>query len=357
MEAAERVTASNMSFFRNAFFSSNLTLVNRLKLLRALAFQSRQAKTRRLAAKIGATVPPVLIASVTRACNLSCSGCYSRQLRPADGRPELSDDRLMEVFEEAIRLGVGTILIAGGEPFVRRDLLLRASRLKGVLLPVFTNGTMMDSEWAEVVSGGNLVPVFSVEGGETETDGRRGPGIHAKALDAMKLLRSRGALFGASVTVTRANAGSVLSDAFADYLASLGIAVLFLIEYVPVVPGTDNLVLESDQRLALGDFGKRRLPFASVTLPGDEEKFGGCLAAGRGFVHVAADGALEACPFAPFSDVGVADRSLAAALESPLMREIRARHSELTETRGGCALWNRQGWVASLTACGSAHSA
>jgi hypothetical protein len=33
------------------------------------------------------------------------------------------------------------------------------------------------------------------------------------------------------------------------------------------------------------------------------------------------------------------------------MREIRARHSELTETKGGCALWNKRGWVASLGAC------
>jgi hypothetical protein len=35
------------------------------------------------------------------------------------------------------------------------------------------------------------------------------------------------------------------------------------------------------------------------------------------------------------------------------MRAIRERHSELTETKGGCALWNKRGWVASLGSCAS----
>ena len=36
-----------------------------------------------------------------------------------------------------------------------------------------------------------------------------------------------------------------------------------------------------------------------VNVPGDEKDFGGCLSAGRGFVHVSAEGDLEPCPFAP----------------------------------------------------------
>ena len=33
------------------------------------------------------------------------------------------------------------------------------------------------------------------------------------------------------------------------------------------------------------------------------------------------------------------------------MRALRERHHELTETRGGCALRGRAGWVASLGEC------
>jgi len=82
-----------------------------------------------------------------------------------------------------------------------------------------------------------------------------------------------------------------------------------------------------------------------VALPGDEEMYGGCLAAGRGFLHVSSDGRLEACPFAPYSDVSLKNMSLEDALRSPLMRKIRENHGMLTESRGGCALWENREWV------------
>ena len=54
-----------------------------------------------------------------------------------------------------------------------------------------------------------------------------------------------------------------------------------------------------------------------VNVPGDEKDFGGCLSAGRGFVHVSAEGDLEPCPFAPYSDVNLRDKPLKEALQSP----------------------------------------
>jgi len=98
------------------------------------------------------------------------------------------------------------------------------------------------------------------------------------------------------------------------------------------------------------------LPFPVVILPGDEEAYGGCLAAGRGFIHLSPERRLEACPFAPFSDRNAAVGSLEEALSSPMLAAIRERHGELSETKGGCTLWNRGGWIASLGLCqGSAR--
>ena len=90
-------------------------------------------------------MPPILIASLTRRCNLQCEGCYSRALRPheAVAEAELSDDRFMEIFSEALGLGVGIILLAGGEPLLRRKLVEGASKFKGILFPLFTNGTLI----------------------------------------------------------------------------------------------------------------------------------------------------------------------------------------------------------------------
>ena len=87
-----------------------------------------------------------------------------------------------------------------------------------------------------------------------------------------------------------------------------------------------------------------------VTLPGDEEKYGGCLASGRGFLHISSTGALEACPFAPYSDTNIKEMPLKEALKSGLLKEIRDKHDTLKESRGGCALKENREWVESLLA-------
>ena len=79
-----------------------------------------------------------------------------------------------------------------------------------------------------------------------------------------------------------------------------------------------------------------------VALPGDEEMYGGCLAAGRGFLHVSSDGRLEACTFANYSDVSLKNMSIEDALRSALIRKS-AKPRLLTESRGGCALWENRG--------------
>jgi len=316
-------------------------------------FQRRQAGKRRAAAREGIAVPAILIASVTRRCNLDCAGCYSKALRGGGSR-EMSDGRFLELFREAVDLGVGTLMIAGGEPLLRRSLLEGVARLPGAILPVFTNGLLLDDAYLDLFSSGRFVPVLSIEGDAACTARRRGDGIHEDALAKADALARRGIPFGFSVTLTSENADFVLSDRFLSEVQSRGASVLFLVEFVPVAEGSGALVLTEAQKAEL--LRESRFDgysFLHVCLPGDEESFGGCLAAGRAFLHLADDGALEACPFAPFSDTNAADRSLREALGSPLMRAIRDRHGELTETRGGCALWNKRGWVASLGACAS----
>jgi MoaA/NifB/PqqE/SkfB family radical SAM enzyme len=328
--------------------------VSPFRLLSTVAFQRRQARRRARAERNGLAVPAVLIASVTRRCNLDCAGCYAKALRPteeAGKRAELSDERFMDLFHEAVDLGVGVIFIAGGEPLVRRGLLEKVAALRGPSALVFTNGTLID-EAMIAQFGRTMIPVFSVEGGASFTAERRGCGVHEKALAQAKAVRDRGGFFGLSVTVTSENIATVLSPAFRDSVADMGASVLFLIEFVPVAPDSAHLVLSDAQRAALNDPELAAgMPCPVIGLPGDEESYGGCMAAGRGFIHLAPDGRLEACPFAPFSDTNAGEVGLAAALNSKLMRDIRAHHHELTETRGGCALVDKAGWVASLGAC------
>ncbi len=324
--------------------------------------QGRAARSRSLNRAQGIPVPAFMIVSVTRKCNLHCAGCYSRATEArerSEGRPaELDFERLSSVIGEGSSLGVSFMLLAGGEPFVRvRELIALARANLSVVFPVFTNGTLMDDEAVRLLSRTrNLVPILSVEGRRDSTDGRRGGGVYEAALRRMEALRRAGVFFGVSFTVMKANAAELVSRDFLTELFESGAGVFFYNEYTPVAEGTEGFCISAEERSALlADLEVLRHEFPAIFLafPGDEDKYGGCLSASRGFVHVAPDGRLEACPFAPFGDSSARDMPLAEALRSPLLAAIREHHDELAETAGGCALWNRRDWAEGLVALGS----
>jgi MoaA/NifB/PqqE/SkfB family radical SAM enzyme len=98
---------------------------------------------------------------------------------------------------------------------------------------------------------------------------------------------------------------------------STGPRVFTFVEYVPMEPGTEHLVLTPAQKKALNAMlvtFSRKFPAIFIGFPGDEEAFGGCLAAGRGFVHVSPTGDLEPCRAAPLSDANIGRLPLREAL-------------------------------------------
>ena len=86
---------------------------------RILAWQNKAAALRRAQEKEGLLVPPALFVSVTSQCNLACRGCYQRGTHAGPAR-ELDPERLSSLVREASELGVSIIVLAGGEPLIRR---------------------------------------------------------------------------------------------------------------------------------------------------------------------------------------------------------------------------------------------
>lgn len=90
----------------------------------------------------GEHIPPFLIASITSKCNLHCEGCYSRcNHATVDTEPvmQLSGEEWNKVFAEAGDIGVSFILLAGGEPLLRKDVIEAAGTHRDILFPIFTN--------------------------------------------------------------------------------------------------------------------------------------------------------------------------------------------------------------------------
>ncbi|MDD5219914.1 MAG: radical SAM protein [Candidatus Bipolaricaulis sp.] len=324
-----------------------------LRGLHLLRDQQRAARRRDGNEGLGVHVPPFVIFSVTGACNLTCAGCYAHILHRA-ARPEMSDERVSTFFREARDLGVSVMLLAGGEPLLRRSVLAEAAATQEILFLLFTNGSLLDDALIRALRGmHNVVPVLSVEGGAEETDARRGAGAYEHVTAAMAELQAHRIVFGTSTTLTHANFATAMGEDFVRDLTGRGCRLFYYINYVPVEPGTDDLqltadeVAEQDHRLARY---RRTMPALFIAFPRDELAFGGCLAAGKGFLHINAYGDVQPCPFSPFSDSNLLEVSFREALASPLFRAIRAEEVTLDETDGRCALWKRREWVKGLVA-------
>ena len=306
---------------------------------------------RRRSERGGEHIPPFLIASITSACNLHCAGCYSRAGGAcSDTAPvkQLTAEEWDKIFTEAEDLGISFILLAGGEPLLRYDVIKAAAAHPDILFPIFTNGTYMQEKFVTLLDARrNLIPIISLEGDAAETDSRRGTGVYQKVNEAMKSLAARGIAFGVSVTVTTENLNEVYNDAFLRGLENLGNKAVIYVEYVPVTEESKHLapgeaaqarMLQETKRLR-----KENKKMVFISFPGDEKSSGGCVAAGRGFFHINSHGGAEPCPFSPYSDINVKDTSLRAALASPLFKALQTQGLLLDDHIGGCTLYmNRE---------------
>ena len=157
-------------------------------------FLAKFAKHTRKASKIrqeyekkGQNIPIFLIASITSSCNLHCTGCYSRANDAChDNEPinQLSGEEWENIFTQAKELGISFIVLAGGEPMIREDVINKASNHPEILFPIFTNGTLLNNDYLRLFDENrNLVPIFSIEGDEEVTDLRRGEGVYNQLFD------------------------------------------------------------------------------------------------------------------------------------------------------------------------------
>ncbi len=349
MNLTEYLNQSIESLLRDALRNTASNPKESAFFIRSMHVQKKASDIRSRSEKAGRHVPPFLIASIASQCNLHCVGCYARANHAcADtASEELPAPRWKKIFLEAAGLGVSFVLLAGGEPLFRKDVLRSASEVPDVIFPVFTNGTMLDEEYLKLFSRSrNLIPVLSVEGDAPETDARRGAGVYRRVADVMKKIKEEGIFYGCSITVTRENLPNITADDFVDRLSANGCKLIFYVEYVPAVPGTEDLAPNDADRGFLADQLKklrsRRQPILFFSFPGDEKALGGCLAAGRGFFHINARGGAEPCPFSPYSDIGLKEHTLAEAMDSPLFYGIQKNGLTDIPHDGGCALFAKQ---------------
>jgi radical SAM protein with 4Fe4S-binding SPASM domain len=132
---------------------------------------------------------------LTHRCNLNCIHCY---LGPQDKRKafqdsEMSSARVHSLLDEITEAGCLYLLITGGDPLLRNDFpeLYRHAKMNGLLVTIFTNGTLITDRIIELFSE---LPPFATEisiyGATAETYEKitRVPGSYQRCFRGIKRL-------------------------------------------------------------------------------------------------------------------------------------------------------------------------
>lgn len=318
-------------------------------LLRSAILGSR--KKNRLVKKYNCNIPWAILMDPTSACNLHCTGCWAADY---GGRLSLDFDTLDDIVRQGKELGTYMYIFSGGEPLVRRDDIIRLCEKHGdCAFLAFTNGTLIDESFAdEMLRVKNFVPAISIEGYEEETDSRRGKGTYQAVVRAMSLLKQKKLPFGASLCYTRKNAEVIGSEAYFDHLIGLGCKFAWMFTYMPI--GEDaapDLIATAEQRRFMyQQIRKFRAvkPLFTLDFWNDGEYVNGCIAGGRQYLHINANGDIEPCAFIHYADSNIKEKTLLAACRSPLFLQYRANQPFNRNQLRPCPLLDNPGRLSQM---------
>jgi Fe-coproporphyrin III synthase len=167
-----------------------------------------------LAQKTGARpgAGPVVVWNATKTCNLACVHCYAdAEIESFAG--ELTTEEAQRMIEDLAAFNVPALLISGGEPFARPDILDLADHATslGVRVTFSTNGTLINKEKAVRLEKIGVTYVgISIDGGEEQHDKFRGrTGAFKDAIRGIRNCREAGIRVGVRFTVTKENLGEM----------------------------------------------------------------------------------------------------------------------------------------------------
>jgi MoaA/NifB/PqqE/SkfB family radical SAM enzyme len=283
------------------------------------------------------------ILAVSASCTYRCGHCYERpNLDENEGVPV---ERWRTLVDELQEIGVGVVVLSGGEPFERFDDVLDLVRTTDKTrsdVHVHTTGHGASPERvAALVDAGLAAAGVALDHPEASRhDAFRGwPGAFEAATRALRLFAEAGILAYVNCTLTR----DLMQDGGLERLHALarelGAGAMQLLEPKPcgAWAGTDlAAVYGPEERAAVGEFFEAahrsaRLAAGPVVYwPGDAESATnlGCMMGGLSHLHVDSRGHVEPCVFLPVSFGNVLEEGFATIyrrMREAVPRPLHAR--------------------------------
>lgn len=294
------------------------TILTNFFLNAALVSWQTQEKNRE---KYHCNIPWAILLDPTSACNLQCTGCWAAEY---GHKLNLSFDEIDSIITQGKELGVYMYIYTGGEPLVRKkDLIALCEKHNDCVFLSFTNATLIDEMFAkEMLRVKNFIPAISVEGNRESHDSRRGKGSYDKVVYAMNILKKNHLPFGISCCYTSQNLDIISSEDFYDQMIEWGASFVWYFHYMPVGNDAASELLPTPEQREfmyhqLRQFRKTKAIFG-IDFQNDGEYVGGCIAGGRRYLHINANGDVDPCVFIHYSDSNIREKTLLECLQSPL---------------------------------------
>lgn len=299
----------------------------------------------------------------TSACNLNCIGCWAAEY---GNQLNMSFDELDSIITQGKAMGTYMYIYSGGEPLVRKaDIIRLCEKHEDCMFLAFTNGTLIDEKFAdEMLRVKNFAPAISIEGDRESTDARRGAGTYDKVVKAMKLLKEKKLIFGASLCYTSQNTEVIGSEEYFDFLIDQGCKFAWYFTYMPVGVGAPtDLIATAEQRAYMYQRIRKfrnetatAKPLFTMDFWNDGEYVKGCIAGGRRYLHINANGDIEPCAFIHYSDANIRTHTLLEAYKNPLFTAYKEGQPFNENHLRPCPLLDNQGALAEMVHASGAHS-
>jgi len=151
---------------------------------------------------------------VTQKCNLSCIHCR------AEAYPEKVEKKLIEgnnyrqLIDELVLLGKPTLVLTGGEPLLRKDIveIVEYSNSKGIPTRIQSNGLLLTDGLAKKLKNAGIISFgIGLDGSSAKIHDkvRNLKGAFEKALEAIRILKSNGIKVHIEFTITKLNLGDL----------------------------------------------------------------------------------------------------------------------------------------------------
>lgn len=195
--------------------------------------------------------PSSIAIDITSKCNFKCLHCFNESGEVKND--DLSDEQLLNAFEQMKDMGLITVCLCGGEPMMRYDLAKKALKiLKGHVGQV----NMVSNGWFATKENLQELKSLGLHSYQVSLDGknafqhdnfRNKPGAFDRAINAIKMAKQVGLTVSTATTPNKFNYKSI--SEIIDLCYSLGVSLMRSMPLIPMGRGhiNQNIMLSADE--------------------------------------------------------------------------------------------------------------